>query len=108
MQAELGPLFEIAKSAGPWGLLTAYLLYKDLYKPWRNGKVNGKVPNNQAVPAINAKDFATEKDVSELAKSFREFRREADERHNDFLQRMVRVETKVDSIERDHRDERRD
>lgn len=101
--SELGQIFELAKSTGPVGLLTAYLVYKDLYKPWRNGR-NGKGSNNSSVAAFNPKDYASEKDVAELAKSFRDFRRESEDHHNDFLERMVRVETKVDSLERDHRE----
>lgn len=63
MQAELGQLFEIAKSAGPWGLLTAYLLYKDLYKPWKNGKGTAKV---------NGTAYVRESDFAGLSQTLRD------------------------------------
>lgn len=108
--SQLGQLVEMAKTAGPVGLLTAYLLYKDLYKPWRSAKANGngKGIHGPAYPTMNPKDFATEKDVAEMGKSLRELRAVTEAHYNDFLQRIVRVETKVDSLERDGRDDRRD
>lgn len=103
MQAgEFGQLFEMAKSAGPWGLLSAYLLYKDLYKPWRNGKANGKW-NAPSPSPFNPKDFALERDVSELATSFREFRREANDHHSDLSGRILRLEIRMDGHEREER-----
>ena len=67
MQAELGQLLEVAKSAGPWGLLTAYLLYKDLYKPWRNGK-------DQQRSAANGKVYVRESDFAGLSQTLRDHR----------------------------------
>ena len=67
MQAELSQLFEMAKSAGPWGLLTAYLLYKDLYKPWRNGKMNGKLE-------VKGSSYVRESDFAGLLQSLRDHR----------------------------------
>lgn len=98
VQAEFGQIVELVRSAGPWGI-TAYLIYKDLYKPWRNGKSNGKAGTTPACVTCSPKDFATEKDVSLLAASFREFRAESQRNHGEFLERLVRVETKVDSFE---------
>ena len=99
MQGELGQILEIAKSAGPWSLLTAYLLYKDLYKPWRNGKVNGKTNGKvQSPSSSNGRTaYATEADLSRLAESFREHRTKAEENFSEIRERMVRVETLLES-----------
>ena len=100
MQAELGPLFELAKSAGPVGLLTAYLLYKDLYKPWRNGKANGK-PESKG--GSNGKTtYASERDLSRLAESFREHRTKAEENFSEIRERLVRVETLLEADSHGH------
>lgn len=83
---EIAGLFDVVKSSGPVGILTAYLIYKDLYKPWRNGK-NGKSNSNGKTT------FASEADVTQLGISFREHRTKAEENFTEIRERLVRVET---------------
>jgi len=98
MQADFSSFVDLVKTLGPSGAVVAYLFYRDFVQPRRNGRNSKSV--NTALPTINAKDFASSADVSKLGESFREFRGEAYAFHNDILQRVVRVETKVDGLER--------
>ena len=99
MQAQLSAIGDLIKTLGPTGAVVAYLLYRDLIQPRRNGR-NGKLTNPIS---LNPKDFATAADVAKLGESLRELRNTSEANHSDYLQRMTRVETKVDSLERNER-----
>jgi len=74
-------------AAGP-GSIVAYLLWRDLVKPWRNGR-NGKHRENLT-------GLAREQDLNNLAGSVREFRNEARERLQDLGDRVSRIEGRLE------------
>lgn len=95
MQTEMGALAELVKTVGPSGAVIAYLLYRDLVQPLRN-KRNGKSNSNGRVI------YASESDVNQLASSFRDHRTKAEENFTEIRERLVRVETLLETDGHQH------
>lgn len=78
MPTEFASLIEWARSLGPAGMLTAYLIYKDLYKPWKAKGGNGK---------LNGSAYVRESDFAGLAQTLRDHREQyRQDRENDLEQ----------------------
>jgi len=96
MQSELDlfkTLAAVMNAAGPGGIV-AYLLWRDLVRPWRNGR-NGKHRENPTGALLVG--LAREQDLNNLAGSLREFRNEARDRLQDLGDRVSRIEGRLEA-----------
>ena len=86
-------------NTGGIGGLALYLVWRDIYAPKRkNGNGNG---NGHANGSSQTK-YATESDVNGLAISFREHRATVTDHMQDMRDRMVRVETILETDGHNH------
>jgi len=86
----------VVRDAGPYGIV-AYLVWRDLVQPWRNGKPeNGKPENGKPATGPAGNGFARETDVTNLAQSFREYRADSWDRLQDIGDRLSRIEGRLE------------
>jgi hypothetical protein len=83
--AQIKAVLDYFVSLGPTGLLAGYLVYKDLYKPWRVKKANRYAPQNGAA-------YVRESDFSGLSQSVRDFKEQYRIDMDDLKERLLTLE----------------